>query len=521
MDEAPVKPSASTVLQPMSIQLARPTDRVAKTPPRYVTAEGTAEGELKVSVAITSLPSIDLGLNVGTTAITSGTDTRVLYDNAGVLGEYAQVPVANGGTGAASLTANGVVIGNGTSAVTVTAEGATGTVLHGNTGADPSFSAVSLTADVTGTLPVANGGTGLTTLPGINNFRLTGASGTPVTTSDVSNITTLYWTPFNGSCVSLYDGTRWKPFQLPEIGILLGTLTSSIGHDVFAQTTTATPSSTDTGTDILTFAADNWQTGAAMVADTTVGGVTAGTVYYYNRASSTTGSLHTTLANALAGSSKVDLTASVTASFTGISLELLAWSSGTARATAVVLQDGYYVKTGDAKRLLVGSFYTTSTTVTQDTARQRLLYNQFNQVERTLQVNDADADAQWTTTSATIRQANANVLNQVEVFCGLAGPRVSLMLLQESANSGANGAYTGFGINSITAFAASPGAVFLDYGASNKYLASTTPMTYFPALGFTYIAWLENGGSAGTTTFLGTKNSPLYSSTGLYGGVTY
>ena len=70
--------------------------------------------------------------------------------------------VSKGGTGATSLTNHGVVLGQGTSAVAVTAVGATGTVLHGNTGADPSFSAVSLTADVSGTLPVANGGTGQT-----------------------------------------------------------------------------------------------------------------------------------------------------------------------------------------------------------------------------------------------------------------------------------------------------------------------------------------------------------------------
>jgi len=39
---------------------------------------------------------------VGTTPITSGTTTRVLYDNAGVLGEYSSVPVALGGTNCTS-----------------------------------------------------------------------------------------------------------------------------------------------------------------------------------------------------------------------------------------------------------------------------------------------------------------------------------------------------------------------------------------------------------------------------------
>jgi hypothetical protein len=42
------------------------------------------------------------------------------------------LPVANGGTGAASLTANNVILGNGTSAVQVVAPGSTGNVLTSN-----------------------------------------------------------------------------------------------------------------------------------------------------------------------------------------------------------------------------------------------------------------------------------------------------------------------------------------------------------------------------------------------------
>lgn len=62
--------------------------------------------------------------------------------------------VGGGGTGVVTLTSNGVLIGNGTSAITVTAEGATGIPLVGITGADPAF----------GTASVAGGGTGATTL---------------------------------------------------------------------------------------------------------------------------------------------------------------------------------------------------------------------------------------------------------------------------------------------------------------------------------------------------------------------
>ena len=88
--------------------------------------------------------------------------------------------VANGGTGAATLTAHGVMLGNGASAVNLTSVGTTNTVLHGNTSADPTFSAVSLSGDVTGTLPIANGGTnGTTRAAAFNNLvpDSTGKSG--------------------------------------------------------------------------------------------------------------------------------------------------------------------------------------------------------------------------------------------------------------------------------------------------------------------------------------------------------
>ncbi len=58
------------------------------------------------------------------------------------------VTVAHGGTGDTTLTAHGVLIGEGTAAVVATAAGATNTVLHGNTGADPTYSAV-VEADIT------------------------------------------------------------------------------------------------------------------------------------------------------------------------------------------------------------------------------------------------------------------------------------------------------------------------------------------------------------------------------------
>ncbi len=67
---------------------------------------------------------------------------------------------ANGGTGMTSIPGNGALpVGNGTT-YSLLAAGASGTVLKGSgTGSLPVYGAVSLTGDVAGTLPIARGGT--------------------------------------------------------------------------------------------------------------------------------------------------------------------------------------------------------------------------------------------------------------------------------------------------------------------------------------------------------------------------
>ncbi|MFA4995380.1 MAG: hypothetical protein WC521_08790, partial [Bdellovibrionales bacterium] len=65
--------------------------------------------------------------------------TAIADGSGGWVGDTITVPY--GGTGVTSLTQYGVMIGNGTNAIHVTAAGSTGTVFQGVTGADPAFSA--------------------------------------------------------------------------------------------------------------------------------------------------------------------------------------------------------------------------------------------------------------------------------------------------------------------------------------------------------------------------------------------
>jgi len=73
------------------------------------------------------------------------------------------VAVSLGGTGSTTaFTQYGVAYGSTVSAMATTAAGTSTQVLHGNASGAPTWSAVSLTADITGTMPIANGGTNST-----------------------------------------------------------------------------------------------------------------------------------------------------------------------------------------------------------------------------------------------------------------------------------------------------------------------------------------------------------------------
>lgn len=120
----------------------------------------------------TALSGSTITISNGTQIVqgAAGTTVTVLHGNAGGAPTYGSVvlttdvsgtlPVGNGGSGAATFTAHGVLLGNGSSAFAVTAVGATGTVLIGNTGVDPSYSdAPTLTTSVT--TPLHIGGTAI------------------------------------------------------------------------------------------------------------------------------------------------------------------------------------------------------------------------------------------------------------------------------------------------------------------------------------------------------------------------
>jgi hypothetical protein len=127
----------------------------------------------------------------GASALTASS-TVPAGDISGTLG------VSNGGTGATTLTSNGVLLGNGTSAIQATSAGTANQVLRvPSAGGAPAFGAINLasTSAVTGTLPISNGGTGQTSFAlGILKSDGTTLSAGTLSASDIPDLSSTYVT---------------------------------------------------------------------------------------------------------------------------------------------------------------------------------------------------------------------------------------------------------------------------------------------------------------------------------------
>lgn len=138
------------------------------------------------------------------------------------------LPIANGGNNSSTaLSGSSIIISNGTAIVQGSA-GTTTTVLHGNASGSPAYGAVSLTADVSGVLPKANGGTGtVTAFSAYSSAAQSIASATFTKiqfntesfdiNSDYDNATNYRWTP---TVAGKMQVNAWIQMQLTTLNAL-------------------------------------------------------------------------------------------------------------------------------------------------------------------------------------------------------------------------------------------------------------------------------------------------------------
>jgi hypothetical protein len=142
-------------------------------------------------------------------------------------------------------TAGDIIYGGTAGAATRLAAGTSTQVLHGGT--TPSWSAVSLTADVSGTLPVANGGTGVTSSTGTGNVVLS-ASPTLTGTAISNNLTVGGQVNFGADPAST-NGAR----ALYSSGLFFDSRVASASNGIVFRTDTSSGSA-----ERMRIAGDGW-----------------------------------------------------------------------------------------------------------------------------------------------------------------------------------------------------------------------------------------------------------------------
>jgi len=201
-----------------------------------------------------------------------------------------------------------------------------------------------------------------------------------------------------------------------------------------------------------------------------------------------------------------------------LTLETTAWTNDTTRATALVLQNGVYCKTGDLTRRYVGSIRTTGVSgQTEDSEAKRYVWNYYHRVRKALKV--VDGTNSWAYTTAAFRQANASAANQLDFIIGVQEDAVRAEVWANAGNGNATGVQVqvGIGIDSTTSQSAT--IVNVGYPFSGVIVPVSAIYKGFSGVGRRTLVWLERSTATNTTDWYGDNGDPALLNSGIIGEI--
>lgn len=419
---------------------------------------GTADAiQVSFSPATTTWTSKELirWTSGGANTVTAPTISKDAGSTTKTIKKGASAALAVGDTGASGYVCFGVY--NGTDLLLLNPATENVTVAKDNTwtGANVFSGAVSLDSDIKIT------GGPLWTPGG----RLTLETGVPVSSSDQTGKTTIYYAPYLHNGIEIYDGTRWTRQFFTELSQALSDTTKSPAaattsslYDMFVWN--------DSGTMRCT-RGPAWSSSTAR-------GTGAGTTELER--------LHGVLVN------KVAITNGPAAN-RGVYVGTIATNGST--QCAVMLAPAAAAG-GSANRIDV--------------------WNMYNRVPFSTVCRDSTNS--WTqVTASTWRSANNSASNSVTLVAGLNEMDVTATYFGLSSNSGTVQNKAAVGLNSTSAFSGVPGVYKTGGATEGSVSGEYRGLAGLGSNTFNALEWTETGG---TTNWYGDNNSPTNFQSGLF-----
>jgi hypothetical protein len=304
---------------------------------------------------------------------------------------------------------------------------------------------------------------------------LTLTSGTPVTNTDVTAATSIYYTPYTGNLVPIYNGSSFVPTVFTELTLTLSSshVASNI-YDVFVFNNSGV---------VTLVTGPTWSAGTA-------GSITAGACA---RGTGAGGTALSRINGLLTNSVQI---------------------TGRNGATTYTISSGLATYLGSI--YMDGTNGQISNYVSWGNTRKWGVWNAYNRQQ--LQIKGGQAGS-WSYAVSAWRQANGNSLSSVYIFSGLAEEAFDLTAYAEVSSSFSGGAVAGtgggavsIGMNNSTPLGSTNQNQFSNSGAAAAAAFSTAygltaKHSQPPILGINQVLLLENGlgATALTNTWSGAE----------------
>lgn len=295
--------------------------------------------------------------------------------------------------------------------------------------------------------------------------RLTPTTAVPVITVGVTSGTALYYTPYVGNLVPIYNGATMVPTEFSELTLTLASQHAiSSYYDVFAFSNSGVVTlATGPAWSTLTAGSSARGTGAGTTQLTLVKGL-------YTNAVSMTGR-------------------------NGATTYTIAANKGTYLGTIFI--------DGTAGQITCHIAY--------GQTRKCSVWNAYNRKPIILQIGDATAS--WSYGTATIRQSRATAGNTGALFCGLADETAFVQFAQLTLIDAALAADTmqiGIGVNSTTTYSGRNGVNGTSVAIrTTSAINITASHIVAPSLGLNNINCLEKGHTGNVSDFYGGSDDML------------